>query len=65
MMDGLFTTQGVGVNTATDAAANGAFIVPGAPVYTYVVDDGGTHNWDSLLFGAVPGMVSFVQFVAN
>jgi hypothetical protein len=66
MNDGLFTTAGSGVNAATAAAANGSFIVPGASVYTYVVDDGGAHEWwDSLLFGAVPGLVSFVQFVAN
>ena len=66
MNDGLFTTAGSGVNSETSAAANGSFIVPGASVYTYVVDDGGAHEWwDSLLFGAVPGLVSFVQFVAN
>ena len=64
MADGLFTTQGA-VNMETDASAMGAFVVPGASVYTYVVDDGGAHNWDSLLFGAVPGMVSFVSFIAN
>ena len=34
MADGLFTTTGVGVNMETDATANGAFVVPGASVYT-------------------------------
>ena len=64
MNDGLFTT-GPSVNSETAADAGGGFIVPGASVYTYVVDDGGAHTWDGLLFGALPGIVSFVQFVAN
>ena len=64
MADGLFTTQG-SVNTETSVDANGGFIVPGAAVYTYVVDDGGVHTWGSQLFGAIPGIVSFISFIAE
>lgn len=61
--DGLFVTDGVR-NTVTDADARSTFVGPGAPIFTYTADDGGTHTWEGQLFGSLPGYVSFLLFDA-
>jgi hypothetical protein len=62
--DGLFASGGV-LNSATDAAAEAVFVAPGAPIATYVSDDGGNHDWEDQLFGSLPGYASFLLFNAQ
>jgi hypothetical protein len=61
--DGMFMTDGVR-NTVTDASADGIFVAPEAPIFTYEASDGGVHNWDPQLFGSLPGYASFLLFNA-
>ena len=62
--DGMFMTGGIR-NTVTDAAADAIFVAPAAPIFTYEASDGGNHNWDSQLFGSLPGYASFLLFNAT
>ncbi len=59
--DGMFTT-GASVNTATDAATNAMFIIPGAPISNYECEDGGVHSFESQLAGSQPGYAVFIAF---
>jgi hypothetical protein len=61
--DGLFLTDGER-NTQTEAAARSTFVGPGAPIFSYTAEDGGTHTWDPQLFGSLPGYASFLLFNA-
>jgi hypothetical protein len=61
--DGMFMTDGVR-NTVTDADADGIFVAPAAPIFTYEASDGGAHTWDPQLFGSLPGYASFLLFNA-
>lgn len=61
--DGLFTT-GAEVNASTDALTGALFVVPGAPIYTYKADADG-EVFQSQLFGAVPGLVTVMKFIAD
>ena len=61
--DGMFVT-GEERNTSTDAGARAIFVGPGAPIFSYTAEDGGTHTWDPQLFGSLPGYASFLLFNA-
>ena len=62
--DGMFYTAGER-NTQTDASVRSIFVAPGAPIFTYKADDGGTHTWEPQLFGSLPGYASFLLFNAD
>lgn len=62
--DGMFYTAGER-NTVTDASVRAIFVAPGAPIFTYKADDGGTHTWEPQLFGSLPGYASFLLFNAD
>jgi len=61
--DGLFSNQGT-LNTSTNATAGSLAIIPAAPVFTYVCEDGGTHTWEDSLFGSLTEYAVFVNFTA-
>lgn len=62
--DGLFSAGGLR-NTATSAAGGGAFVVPGAPVGTYLADDGGAHTFAPRFDGAWVGTATVSVFAAE
>ena len=63
-MDGLYTTTGVGANSATSLAGAGLFVVPAAPITTYGVDHA-TETFGALTLGALPSIATVVAFVAE
>ncbi|MFT4976071.1 MAG: hypothetical protein ACI8S6_001966 [Myxococcota bacterium] len=62
--DGLFGADSE-LNGSTDAAAEGLFLIPAAGVGQYTCDDGGVHEWDSLLVGSFEGYGVFIQLLAT
>jgi hypothetical protein len=60
---GMFASE-EGVNGATRAATGGLFIVPGAPIFTYSAMAEG-YTFQDQLFGSVPGLATFMTFVAD
>jgi hypothetical protein len=61
--DGFFST-GSTANTETSAAASSAFVVPGAPIWTYQASHA-SETFQSQLFGSVPGMITVMTFIAD
>jgi hypothetical protein len=53
--DGLLGSATSGANTATDAAAGAAWMIPAGPIGLYNADDGGAHTWTEQLNGSNPG----------
>lgn len=62
--DGLFNTATT-LNASTSVAGRGLYVIPGAPIITYTVDDGGAHTFPSRLAGAFPGWAVFVSFLGE
>lgn len=62
--DGLFTTDGV-PNSATDATGASLFLIPIAPIGSYIADDGGAHTFDDQLNGSNPGSAVVTVMFGN
>jgi hypothetical protein len=62
--DGGLFANSTGVNAGTVAEANGLFVVPGAPIFTYSATADG-HAFQDQLFGSVPGLATFMTFFAD
>jgi hypothetical protein len=62
--DGVFTT-GSQANGSTTVEGGAMWLIPGAPVFTYEVDDGGTHTWEPGLRGSLPAYGVFIDFIAE
>jgi hypothetical protein len=60
---GLFAGA-AGINTSTVAETGGLFMVPGAPIFTYSAAADG-YVFQDQLFGSVPGLATFMTFVAD
>ena len=61
--DGAFGA-GSTANSSTISAADAMFMVPGADITTYTIDDGGSHTWDPKLYGSISEYAVFIRLVA-
>ena len=62
--DGSFGAGGT-ANTATLSSADAMFMVPGADITTYNIEDGGSHTWDPKLYGSISEYAVFIRLVAH
>ena len=62
--DGIYGAD-TSANASTLAEAGGLFMIPGAPIFTYTCEDGGTHTWGSKLLGSLPEYAVYTRFTAQ
>lgn len=51
-------------NLSTSSAADAMFMVPGADITTYTIEDGGSHTWDPKLYGSISEYAVFIRLNA-